>query len=138
MRSKILNEMIEHCGHQAALAVVRQYGGRQLSIPTETTLTENHPLALVVGLTNARRMAQLRGGERIEIPVEMNVIVELRNEAIVAAFDDSQSIRRIALDFQISRKWVRNILDRCGRGEELAAREALRNQSHLPEAVDQE
>lgn len=129
MRSKTINEIIELCGHQATLALVRQYGGRQLSIPQEATLTENHPLALVIGLTNARRLGRARGGERIEIPVEMNVVIELRNEAIVAAFDKEQSIRSIAQDFQISRKWVRNILDKLGRGEQLAAREALRNGS---------
>ena len=133
MRSKTLNEIIELCGHQATLALVRQYGGRQVSIPQEATLTENHPLALVIGLTNARRLGRMRGGERIDMPVEMNVVIELRNEAIVAAFDTGKSIRSIALEFQISRKWVRIILEKLGRGEQLAAREAIRNGSQPTE-----
>lgn len=131
MRSRILNEIVAACGHQAAIAITRAFGGRQLSVPTPDRMTEDHPIALTIGLTAARKLAKAKGGERLEIPSEINAVLELRNEAICKAFDDGASIRSISFDAGISRKWVRHILVRSGRGPELLAREAARNRSHL-------
>lgn len=134
MRSRTLNEIVEACGHQAAIAITRAFGGRQLSVPNPDRMTEDHPIALTIGLTAARKLAKAKGGERLEIPSEINAVLELRNEAVCKAFDDGASIRSISFDAGISRKWVRNILVRSGREPELLAREAARNQSHLAHA----
>lgn len=138
MRSKTLNEIVDVCGHQAAIALTRSYGGRQLSVPRPDRMTEEHPIALSIGLTAARKLANARGGERLEIPSEVNAVLELRNEAVVKMFDNGDSIRSIGMDLGISRKWVRNILVRNHREAELLAREAVRNKSHLPECADAE
>ncbi len=134
MRSRTLNEIVEACGHQAAIAITRAFGGRQLSVPNPDRMTEEHPIALTIGLTAARKLAKAKGGERLEIPSEINAVLELRNEAVCKAFDDGGSIRAISFDMAISRKWVRNILVRSGREAQLLAREAARNQSHLAHA----
>jgi SpoU rRNA methylase family enzyme len=133
MRSRTLNEIVEACGHQAAIALTRSFGGRQLSVPSAERLTETHAIALCIGLTAARKLAKAKGGERLEIPSEVNAVLELRNEAVVAAFDEGASIRSISFDQGLSRKWVRHILVRSGREAELDRREALRNGSHLPD-----
>lgn len=134
MRSRTLNEIVEACGHQAAIAITRAFGGRQLSVPSPDRMLEDHPIALTIGLTAARKLANAKGGERLEIPSEINAVLELRNEAVCKAFDDGASIRAISFDAGISRKWVRNILVRSGREAELLKREAARNQSHLAHA----
>lgn len=133
MRSRTLNEIVESCGHQAAIAITRAFGGRQLSVPSPERMAEDHPIALTIGLTAARKLAKAKGGERLEIPSEINAVLELRNEAVCKAFDEGGSIRAISFDQGISRKWVRNILVRNGREGELLRREAARNQSHLAE-----
>lgn len=132
MRSRTLNEIVDACGHQAAIAITRAFGGRQLSVPNPDRMEEAHPIALTIGLTAARKLAKAKGGERLEIPSELNAVLELRNEAVCKAFDDGASIRGISFDQGLSRKWVRNILVRNGREQQLLAREAERNQSHLP------
>lgn len=129
MRSRTLNEIVEACGHQAAIALTRAFGGRQLSVPGHDRITETHPIALCIGLTAARKLARAKGGERLEIPSELNAVLELRNEAVCRAFDDGASIRSIGFDQGLSRKWVRNILVRCGREHELIRRDVQR--SHL-------
>lgn len=131
MRSRTLNEIVEACGHQAAITLTRSFGGRQLSVPNPDRLTEQHPIALSIGLTAARKLAKAKGGERLEIPSEINAVLELRNEAVCKAFDDGGSIRAIGFEQGLSRKWVRNILVRCGREAEVLRRDAARNQSHL-------
>jgi hypothetical protein len=131
MRSKTLNDIVAACGHQAAITLVRTFGGRQLSVPNPGRLDENHPIAMCIGLTAARRLAQTKAGERLEIPAEVNALVELRNEAVVRAFDGNASIRSISFELGISRKWVRHILIRGGRADELERRDAARKGSHL-------
>ncbi len=138
MRSRTLNEIVEACGHQAAIAITRSFGGRQLSVPNLDRMAEDHPIALTIGLTAARKLAKAKGGERLEIPSEINAVLELRNEAVCKSFDDGGSIRAISFDQGISRKWVRNILVRSGREAELLRREAARNQSHLAHADSDE
>lgn len=138
MRSRTLTEIVAACGHQAAIALTRTYGGRQLSVPSAERMTETHPIALVIGITAARKLATAKGGERLEIPSELNSVLELRNESVVLAFDQGGSIRGISFDHGLSRKWVRNILVRSGREAALAEREALRNQSHLAPPDDDE
>lgn len=138
MRSRTLNEIVAACGHQAAIAITRAFGGRQLSVPNPDRLSEDHPIALTVGLTAARKLAKAKGGERLEIPSEINAVLELRNDAVCRAFDEGGSIRGISFDVGISRKWVRNILIRSGREPELLAREAARNRSHLAPSDDDE
>jgi hypothetical protein len=138
MRSRTLNEIVDVCGHQAAIAITRAFGGRQLSVPNPERMEEDHPIALTIGLTAARKLAKSKGGERLEIPSELNAVLELRNEAVCKAFDDGASIRSISFDCGISRKWVRNILVKHGRELELLAREAARNQSHLAPTDDDE
>ena len=138
MRSRTLNEIVEACGHQAAIAITRAFGGRQLSVPNPDRMTEDHPIALTIGLTAARKLAKSKGGERLEIPSEINAVLELRNDAVCRAFDKGDSIRSISFEVGISRKWVRNILVRSGREPELLAREAARNRSHLAADDDDE
>lgn len=136
MRSRTLNEIVEACGHQAAIAITRAFGGRQLSVPNPDRMTEDHPIALTIGLTAARKLAKAKGGERLEIPSEINAVLELRNEAVCKAFDDGASIRSISFDAGISRKWVRNILVRCGREAEVVRRDVERNTPDMPATKD--
>lgn len=132
MRSQTLNDIVDACGHQAAIAITRAFGGRQLNIPTQDRMGEDHPIALTIGLTAARKLSRAKGGERLEIPSEINAALELRNDAVCKAFDDGGSINAISINYGITRKWVRNILVRSGREAELDRREAERQRSQLP------
>lgn len=134
MRSQTLNDIVEHCGHQAAIAITRSFGGRCLSVPNPDRMVEDHPIALTIGLTAARKLAIAKGGQRLEIPSELNAALELRNEAVCKAFDEGASVRSIGFDQGLSRRWVRNILVRSGKEPELLKREAARNQSHLADS----
>jgi len=128
MKSETLNQIAELCGHQAAILLTRAFGGRHLSIPTEAGMHDQHPIALIIGLTAARKLAKARARERIEIPSEMNAILELRNAHIIKLFEAGTSIRAISFDIGLSRKWVRSILLKSGYQQQLDEREqAARN-----------
>ena len=123
MKSQTLRDIVNVCGHQAAIALVRSFGGRTVSVPTERRMEENHPIALSVGLTAARKLCNARGGERLEIPSEVNAVLEIRNHHIVSLFDNQRSIHSIAMELGLSRKWVRSILLKSDREEQLNERE---------------
>lgn len=123
MKSQTLRDIVNVCGHQAAIALARSFGGRTVSVPTEARMEETHPIALSIGLTAGRKLAKARGGERLEIPSEVNALLEIRNDRIVLLFDEGKSIRSIGFELGLSRKWVRNILLKSGRETELQARE---------------
>ena len=62
----ILCEIADHIGDAAALALVVNFGGVELSIPR--TMPAQHRIADVIGLDAALRCAAVFGGEKLAIP----------------------------------------------------------------------
>ena len=76
----VLQEIAEACGEAAALSMAAvgglgalsmaaRFGGRRVYIPRPEAIGEDHPLAQVVGLACARRMADVLVNDRVLIPL---------------------------------------------------------------------
>lgn len=112
--SNTLHRIIRIIGHQAAIQMVREYGGRTYTVPMHRNLHDMHPLVLIVGLANAERLAREFDGQSITLSSEVNALQQIRNEKILTRFQSGDSVIAIARDFGIDRKLVQKVLDRFG------------------------
>lgn len=106
-----LQTIIKLAGHQAAIRMVRAYGGRCYQVPEERALHDMHPLVVSIGMACAKALAQSLGGSRIVLPGEVNALLQLRNDSILQRYQSGDSISAISLDLDINRKLVQRILD---------------------------
>jgi hypothetical protein len=64
----ILSEISDLLSRETALDLARAFGGRRLYVPErDSALGEDHPIVQAIGLANARTLARIYGGQRIEI-----------------------------------------------------------------------
>jgi hypothetical protein len=52
----------------SAIVLIEQFGGTTLYVPTPESVHENHPLALKIGYSQAKQLAQLCAKEHLLIP----------------------------------------------------------------------
>ena len=79
---------------------------------------ELHPLTLTIGLDPAKKLAEKFGGTALEIPMEVNALLELRNNTIVRMFvDDYATITGLSLEFGLDRAMIQKIIDKAGHRE---------------------
>lgn len=120
-RNRLLDEISDLVGRQGAIQLVRRYGGRTLSVPYPEGITESHPLTFTLGMANAKALAKHYGGNLLNLPSEVNALLDLRNEEIVRRFlgpagtgEDGESIRSLSIDFGLDRKYIQKIVDKAG------------------------
>lgn len=112
MASEILDELVQLIGHHHAIELLRAWGGRRIKVPAD--LDQDHPLAFVVGLEAAQKMAHHYGHINLDLPAERNFLIDLRNAAILSAFQAGSSISALASMYGVSRRQVNSILDAMG------------------------
>ena len=66
---EVLARVAEACGLGAALNLAHAFGGRELYVPRTEGLTEDHPLAIALGLACARKAAVALGHGKLLIPL---------------------------------------------------------------------
>lgn len=111
--------LIDALGLGDALVVCEKWSGRTLSVPRDVGRTD--PLALALGYGPARRLVDALGGQELELPVERNALLELRNEAILQAEEGGKSHEKIGAEFGLTRSGVakairaaRSVRDQAG------------------------
>jgi Mor family transcriptional regulator len=110
---QIIEEIAEVVGIGAAYEIACRWGNGELYVPIKATLT--HPISLTIGLEAARKLSAVFGGERLEIPIERNVLKDLRNEEIrKARVERGESLGKIARDFGLNRATIVMILRKAG------------------------
>jgi len=103
----IIDEIKHKAGFPAALEITRAWGGQDIYIPA--TVRETHPLAMRIGFHAAQAISKLYGGRKITIPAERNVLLQLRNQAIISDIGNGASFRKTATRYGISERMVRKI-----------------------------
>ena len=83
-------------------------------MPLSSRLHDLHPVVVLVGLSNAQALSDHFDGEPIRIPMEVNTLLQIRNDSVVKQFLADISISSIAQEFQIDRKLVQKIIDAAG------------------------
>ncbi|MEC7118397.1 MAG: Mor transcription activator family protein [Pseudomonadota bacterium] len=109
-----LQHVVDLIGAQSAIRLVRAKGGQCVSFCKPESLHDKHWLAVLVGLDHARQLCIEFDGKPLKLPIEVNALLQLRNEAIAAEFQDGVSVSQLARDYEIDRKLVQRILDRYG------------------------
>lgn len=129
MSNRILREISRMIGMQNAIVLVRRYGGRTLSVPSISNLTDRHPLVFHVGLASAQSLSREYGGLNLNLPSEVNALLDERNTEIVrrflgdpAAGVEGESVRMLSIDFGLDRKQIQCIIDKLGYREERLSR----------------
>lgn len=123
--SNCLKDVVDLIGHQAAIRLVRAKGGRDITFPFDAELHDRHWLVVIVGLDNAKKMCKSFWGMSLKLPIEVNALLQLRNESIVEQYNNGISISRIANAYQIDRKHVQNILDMFGLRGKIKAQDSV-------------
>ena len=95
--SHSLKEVVNLIGHQAVIRLVRAKGGRDIGL-------------MLVGMDNAVTLCKNFEGQKIKLPIEVNALLHLRNEAIIQDFNNGMKKIKLAAKYQVDRKLIQAIL----------------------------
>ena len=103
-----LKTMIRLTDLTTTLAIVNQYGGSELKLPTFKMCNDRHELAHLIGFNNLKQLCQYWNGDNIYIPYAHEYAAFLKHEKIL---QDSEKLnnRELAKKYNISSRWVREL-----------------------------
>lgn len=124
---RVVQELVDVIGLAGAIEIVRRWGGRDFYVPV--AVGHGHPLALVLGLELARKLVEVHGGGRLQLPREQAALLGLRDELIVRRVTvDRISHEAAGLEFGLTRQAIGHVLKRHAErnpgGQTLAASDA--------------
>ena len=105
------------CGLQGALSLAREYGGRQVYIPTPATLHAQHKIVAVLGMDTAQALCAELAGTRLNIPLCLGPLRAARDRQIWDAYTAGESCFSIARRHGLNSRSVWRIVQRlreCG------------------------
>lgn len=112
--SHAFQKVIDLIGVHAAIRLVRLKGGQDITFPLVGNLHYLHWLVVEVGMDNAIAMCKEFKGDSLKLPIEVNALLQLRNQAIADEFQAGESISSIAKRYGVDRKLVQTVLDKFG------------------------
>ncbi len=104
---QLLREIALYCGHDAALRLVDAHGGTELCIPTHGACASGRALAALLGETAATALIRSWPGSRLAIPRCARLRRDLRDQAIIDAYDRGTPVRDLARRHQLTTRQVR-------------------------------
>ena len=104
-----VGDLINTIGLKLALELVEERGGRRVYIPTPARVTENCPLACIVGLAAALALAAKWPGEWTAIPLAKAYVRRLRARDIVTRYAHTTAAA-LASEYNITERWVLSIV----------------------------
>lgn len=108
--SNQLNRVIKLIGPQSAIRMSRLYGGRFYRVPIAENLHDMHPLVVAIGLEHASILAKVFANEQLKFPIEVNTLMQVRNDLIIKRVSEGESLSSIANDLQIDRKMIQKVV----------------------------
>ena len=111
-----LAESLGPGGGEACLRLMEAFGGvSRLYIPRNPG--PDHPLARIMGLSQAQRLAAIYGGDYLcNVPLGTAAVRKARDAEIVAQVAAGTSPREVALQLVITERTVRRVLARARSG----------------------
>lgn len=110
--SNVLDQVVDLIGIHATLRLVRLKGGQTISFPLAQNLHYLNWLVVEVGMNEAICLCDFYQGATIKLPIEVNALLQVRNQAISKDFQNGGSISSIAKKYGVDRKLVQTILDK--------------------------
>lgn len=116
--------LIEIIGEAAALRMMdaKNFGGMTVEFPKKEVGRGEQAfarIAEVIGHDNAKRLSDQFGGERLYIPNLHNHFIAKRNKKIVTSYNNGTSIAELVKEYEISDRWIREILKTTDMNNEL-------------------
>ena len=111
-------EMADHIGPLATLRLIDQLGGQQVRVPLDP---ERSPFRDVLSPSLVRTMAQIYGGNELELPVARPALTEARRASVLASVIKKDiTVREAARILGTARTYVSYLINRSteGRGAE--------------------
>lgn len=105
---QLWQEIRELIGPEATETLSNERGGTRIYVPKQVLST--HPLTVLLGEVAAQAMIGRFGGDYVDLPLNARLKRALRNSAMVRMYDNGQSVRAIALQFQTTERNVYRIL----------------------------
>ena len=99
-----LQEVCEVIGFKATLALVDQWGGKQLTIPAKITLV--HPIVEAIGIDAAIKLSWAYPGIRLSVPACKSMERAAKLRALAVARRSGHTIEDLADMFGWTRRWV--------------------------------
>lgn len=112
--SHTLQNITQMIGIQSTIKLVRSKGGQALFFPSVHSLHDFHWLVVTVGMENAQKLCVELQGQTITLPIEVNALLQLRNQSVISDFKIGKSKSYIARKHQVSRKLIQVILKNAG------------------------
>ncbi len=117
MTSNNVKAIIKLIGHQAAIRLIRSKGGRDLGFPQVKHLHDLHWLVVLVGMDNAISLCTRFNGLKIKLPIEVNALLQIRNEAIIEDYKQGLTKSKLAAKYQVDRRLVQSIVKAIPKGQ---------------------
>jgi Mor family transcriptional regulator len=119
---RVITQLIKSVGMATTVALVRKWGGRTFRVPSKAR--EGDPLAIALGLAEAQRLVEHFRDERLQLPAERLMLLDMRNEQIWRACKaDGRSQESVGVEFGLTRQGVAAVLRKV---EEQRERQAAR------------
>lgn len=112
--SNNLDRVIDLIGIHPTIRLTRLKGGREFTFPKPENLHYFHWLVVEVGMDNATILCQEYEGATLKLPIEVNALLQMRNEAIKKDFIAGKSKSQMAKDYECDRKLIQGILASFG------------------------
>lgn len=103
----ILRDLVDLIGLTGTLTLVEHYGGVRLYVPVK--YDPGHPLVKQIGHYAASKLIEVYAGEHFDMPKAEKALRAVRNRKIRAMYGQ-KSQRRLAMEFGLTEKQIRNIL----------------------------
>ena len=104
-----LERLIDTLGFPKVLEIVRRIGGLTIYFPEK--LTQDHFLVTLLGPDLARELCAYYQGDELSIPNMDRFRKTCRNQAIIDAYDNGDSIRKITLKHRLTDRQIRSIIN---------------------------
>ncbi len=108
-----MDGIVEAVGYSPAISLVHIYGGGRVFVPLRKNMTEKHPLADLLGISLALRLADAYGGEELRLPMGDKVFATAREAQIIAAWNAGESAQAIGRRFWVTDRAVRLVVGRA-------------------------
>lgn len=112
--SNALDQVIALIGLHATIRLVRSKGGQELKFPQAENLHYLHWLVVEVGMDNATRLCESYKGAVLKLPIEVNALLQLRNDAIAKDFQAGLSVSRLSKEYGCDRRLIQTVLSKYG------------------------
>ncbi len=103
-------EMADHIGPYHTLRVIERLGGQQVRVPLDP---DKSPFRTMLDARMVRLMAQIYGGNELELPVGRAVLAEARRAPVLASVrNGDMTVREAARILGTARTYVSELVNR--------------------------